>query len=94
MFPKNEGMKIYVPAQSLNTYLKEWSQYKDYIVSDATYPNNKVVKLDKAGTLAEKLGLFVEMSYSGLFFGDEPRYVHGNYAKYDSLTVSGPLNDR
>ena len=93
VFPRNEGMKIYVPAQSLKTYLKEWSQYKDYIVSDADYHVNKVVTVSKPNELAEKLGLFVEMSYSGLFFGDEPRYVHGNYAKYDSLTVSGPLGN-
>ena len=33
------------------------------------------------------------MSYSGLFFGDEPRYIHGNFAKYDSLTISGPLGN-
>ena len=93
VFPKNEGMKIYVPAESLDAYLKAWAEYKDYIVSDADYNINKVVKLDTAGTLAEKLGLYVEWSYSGLFAGDEPRYIHGQYAKYDSLTVSGPLND-
>ena len=93
VFPKNEGMKIYVPAESLDAYLTAWAEYKDYIVSDADYNINKVVKLDTAGTLAEKLGLYVEWSYSGLFAGDEPRYIHGQYAKYDSLTVSGPLND-
>ena len=92
-FPKNEGMKIYVPAESLDAYLTAWAEYKDYIVSDGDYHINKVVKLDTAGTLAEKLGLYVEWSYSGLFAGDEPRYIHGQYAKYDSLTVSGPLND-
>lgn len=93
VFPRNEGMKIYVPAQSLKTYLKEWSQYKDYIVSDASYNINKVVTVSKPNELADKLGLFVEMSYSGLFFGDEPRYIHGPYAKYDSLTISGPLGN-
>ena len=56
--------------------------------------NNKVVKVDKMGTLAEKLGLSVEWSYTGtIVAGDEPYRLHGNYAKYDSLTVSGPLND-
>ena len=90
-FPKNEGMKIYVPAESLNDYLKAWAEYKDYIVGDE-YKVNKVVKLDKMGTLAEKLGLIVEWDYSGLYAGDEPRYIHGNFTKYDSLTVSGPMN--
>jgi len=91
--PKNEGMKIYVPAASLAAYLTAWAEYKDYIVSDASYNNNKVVTLTEAGTLAEKLGLDVEWSYTGVVAGDEPRYLHGNYAKYDSLTISGPLND-
>jgi len=93
VFPKNDGMKIYVPAESLSGYLKSWYEYKDYIVSDATYKVNKVVTLDVAGTLADKLGLSVEWSYTGIVTGDEPYRLHGSYAKYDSLTVSGPLND-
>ena len=93
VFPRNEGMKIYVPAESLDAYLTAWAEYKDYIVSDAEYHINKVVKLDVAGTLADKLGLSVEWSYTGLIAGDEPYLIHGPYAKYDSLTVSGPLND-
>ena len=89
-----DGLKIYVPAASVDAYKTAWPGYKDYIVSDDTYHINKVVKLDRAGTLAEKLGLYVEWSYTGtVIAGDEPRYIHGNYAKYDSLTVSGPLND-
>ena len=91
-FTKNEGLKIYVPAASLNDYLTKWTEYKDYIVSDASYKINKVVALTKTGTLAEKLGLTVEWDFSGANAGDEPRYLHGNYAKYDSLTISGPLN--
>ena len=91
-FPKNEGMKIYVPAGSLDAYLKAWAEYKDYIVSKDSYKINKVVKVDQVGTLADKLGLYVEWSYAGAYGGDEPRYIHGNYSKYDSLTVSGPLN--
>ena len=95
VFPKNDGMKIYVPAGSLNAYLASWAwaEYKDYIVSDDTYHTNKVVTLDVAGTLANKLGLSVEWNYTGIVAGDEPYLLHGPYAKYDSLTVSGPLND-
>ena len=92
-FQKNEGLKIYVPQESLNDYLTAWAEYRDYIVSDATYKINKVVTVNTAGTLADELGLSVEWSYSGIYAGDEPRYLHGNYSKYDSLTVSGPLND-
>ena len=92
-FSFNDGLKIYVPAASVDAYKTEWAEYKDYIVSDATYHVNKVVTVTKPDELAEKLGLFVEMSYSGLKYGDEPRYVHGPYAKYDSLTISGPLGN-
>ena len=41
-FPKNAGMKIYVPAANLDAYLKAWAEYKDYIVSDAEYNKTKV----------------------------------------------------
>ena len=92
-FQKNEGLRIYVPAAAVEAYKKAWTEYKDYIVSDDSYKINKVVTLTEPGTLADKLGLYVEWSYSGLVAGDEPRYVHGNYSKYDSLTISGPLND-
>ena len=92
--PKNDGMKIYVPAESLQAYLTAWAEYKDYIVSDASYKINKVVKLDTAGTLADKLGLSVEWEYTGtILVDDEPYRLNGQYTKYDSLTVSGPLND-
>ena len=93
-FPKNAGMKIYVPAESLSDYLREWSEYKDYIVKDDGSVVSKEVKLEQAGTLAEKLGLEVEWSYTGtVVAGDEPYWLHGNYGRYDSLTVSGPVND-
>ena len=93
VFPKNKDMRIYVPAESLDAYLTAWAEYKNYIVSDANYRINKVVDVETSGTLADKLGLYVEWSYSGLGAGDEPRYIHGNYAKYDSLTIRGQLND-
>ena len=92
-FTRNDGLKIYVPDASVDAYRTAWAEYKDYIVTDAAYKLNKAVTVTKPDQLAEKLGLYVEMSYSGLFFGDEPRYVHGNYAKYDSLTISGPLGN-
>ena len=92
-FPKNVGMKIYVPAENLDNYLSAWAEYKDYIVKDSEYKINKVVEVKNAGKLADELDLYVEWSYSGPYAGDEPRYIHGNFSKYDSLTVSGPLND-
>lgn len=92
-FQKNEGLKIYVPDAAVDAYKTAWAEYKDYIVSDKTYTVIREVTLTEAGTLAEKLGLYVEWSYAGAAGGDEPRYIHGNYAKYDSLVVHGPLND-
>ena len=92
-FQKNEGLKIYVPDAAVEAYKAAWTEYKDYIVSDKTYTVIREVTLTEAGTLAEKLGLYVEWSYAGAAGGDEPRYIHGNYAKYDSLVVHGPLND-
>ena len=92
-FQKNEGLKIYVPDAAVDAYKAAWAEYKDYIVSDKTYTVIREVTLTEAGTLAEKLGLYVEWSYAGAAGGDEPRYIHGNYAKYDSLVVHGPLND-
>ena len=92
VFTKHEGMKIYVPANSLDAYLNEWAEYKDYIVSESKSTVKKVVTVKEKGTLADELGLYVEWSYSGSRAGDEPRYIHGNYSKYDSLTISGPLN--
>ena len=92
-FPKNEGMKIYVPAENRDAYLAAWAEYKDYIVG-GEYKVNKVVTVEQPGTLADKLGLSVEWSYTGsAVAGDEPYLLHGSYAKYDSLTVSGPVND-
>ena len=93
VFTKNDGLKIVVPTESFNDYIKAWAEYKDYIVTETENPIRKVVDVKTAGTLAEELGLEVEWSYSGLHAGDEPYRLHGNYAKYDSLTVSGPLND-
>ena len=92
-FQKNEGLKIYVPDAAVEAYKAAWTEYKDYIVSDKTYTVIREVTLTEAGTLADKLGLYVEWSYAGAAGGDEPRYIHGNYAKYDSLVVHGPLND-
>ena len=90
-FQKNEGLKIYVPDAAVDAYKAAWAEYKDYIVSDKTYTVIREVTLTEAGTLAEKLGLYVEWSYAGAAGGDEPRYIHGNYAKYDSLV---PLPER
>lgn len=93
VFPKNDGMKIYVPTGTEEAYRKAWPDYADYIVGEQSRPFSKFITTTKKGELAEKLGIYTEISYSGPFYGDEMRYLHGNYAKYDSLTISGPLDD-
>jgi len=91
-FNKLDGLKIYVPDGSVDAYKQAWAEYAQYIVSDKENKVSKHVVLTEAGTLAEKLGLTVEKSYKVAIFTNVMEYLHGNYAQYDSLTVSGPLN--
>ena len=92
-FEHNSLLKIYVPTAKVNAYKQAWPAYADYIVGMDQYDTKKTIELTQAGTLADKLGLSIEWSYTGVIAGDEPRYLHGNYSKYDSLTISGPLNN-
>ncbi len=92
-FEKTAGLRIYVPDNLISTYVEAWPAYADYIVDMSSYTRMKKVTLTQAGTLADKLGLRVEWSYSGIWAGDEPYRLLGNFAVYDSLTISGPLND-
>ncbi|MBO4849294.1 MAG: leucine-rich repeat protein [Prevotella sp.] len=85
-FHKHDGLKIYVPTAKVSNYKKAWSDYAPYIVGDDTYRINKVVTVTDVGQLADKLGLTL------LKESDKVRYIQGPYAKYDSLTVIGPLN--
>ncbi|MBR4240105.1 MAG: leucine-rich repeat protein [Prevotella sp.] len=87
-FYRHEGLKIYVPADKVETYKSAltWEDYAPYIVSDADYKVNKVVTVTDVGQLASKLGLTLTKE------SDKVRYLNGPWAKYDSLTVIGPLN--
>ena len=93
VFHKHDGLKIYVPAASVSDYKKKWSEYAQYIAADNTYKINKVVIVSEPGQLAGKLGLKV-IKEKATFLQEKPlmRYLEGPYAKYDSLTVIGPLN--
>ena len=86
VFHKHDGLKIYVPAPRVSTYKNLWQEYAQYIVGDTDYKVNKVVTVTAVGQLASKLGLTVTKSFSKVEF------VNGPYAKYDSLTIIGPLN--
>ena len=76
---------IYVPEAAVEAYKSAWSQYADHIQS----VNNKhtgifEVTLTEPGTLAEALGLTITAT--------DPLTIVGNYSKYDSLKVAGPVN--
>ena len=86
VFHKHEGLQIYVPGAKVSQYRTAWSEYASYIVGDDSYYVNKTVIVSAAGQLASKLGLTVIKEDSKI------RYINGPYAKYDSLTVIGPLN--
>ena len=85
-FHKHSGLRIYVPVDKVSAYRSAWSDYAQYIVGDDTYKINKVVTVDAVGQLASKLDLTLEKKFSKV------RFMAGPYAKYDSLTVIGPLN--
>ena len=85
-FDKHEGLKIYVPTDKLNDYVTRWSDYAAYIQPMSQYRINKKVRVDAPGQLASALGLTLIKE------NDKVRYIQGPYAKYDSLTVIGPLN--
>ena len=85
-FDKHEGLKIYVPTDKLNDYVTRWSDYASYIQPMSEYRINKKVRVDAPGQLASALGLTLIKE------NDKVRYIQGPYAKYDSLTVVGPLN--
>ena len=89
--PKNPGLKIYVPKDKVNAYKEKWSYYSAYIVGIDELKVSKHVVTTKVGELADKLGLTAESA--SIYMAKQLRYLDGNYAKYDSLTVSGPLNN-
>lgn len=80
-------LRIYVPAAKVNEYKTAWSDYASFIVGDDTYKVNKVVTVNEPGKLATTLGL-TPLSKED----DKVRFIDAPYAKYDSLTVIGPLN--
>ena len=81
------GFTIYVPAEAVDAYKKAWPSYAQYIKADSEEPALIAeVTLDKAGQLAEKLGLTPIMD------GSAVRYLGGAYWKYKKLKVNGPMN--
>lgn len=77
---------IYVPAASVETYKTAWSQYAQYIKSDADLHIYKTINMQRAGDLA------TELSLRGIYEDNKLRYLEGPYHLYDSLTINGPLN--
>ena len=81
-----DGFVIYVPAEAVETYKTAWPKLASYIKSDAEEPVIHYVKTTMVGELAEKLGLQTIMDDKFLMG------LVGQYQKFDSLVVEGPLN--
>ena len=76
---------IYVPEAAVETYKAAWTQYANHIQTvSSKHTGIFEVTLTEPGTLAEKLGLTIT--------GTDPLTISGNYGKYDSLKVVGPIN--
>ena len=76
---------LYVPETSIRVYKAAWPQYASHIQS-VTEKHTGIwkVTLTEPGTLAQKLGLTIT--------GTDPLTIAGNYHKYDSLKIAGPIN--
>ena len=78
---------IYVPDTVVATYKEKWADVAEHINGLGSKPSTlKIVHLTQAGTLADSLGLKYDYSTFGT------TTLWGNYARYDSLRISGPLN--
>ena len=76
---------IYVPEAAVQAYKTAWPQYESHIQSVSNKQTGILeVTLTEAGTLAHQLGLEI--------VGTNPLVIEGNYSKYDSLKISGPIN--
>ena len=76
---------IYVPEAAVEAYKTAWSQYANHIQTLSNKPSGVFeVTLTEPGTLAEKLGLSIT--------GIDPLTISGNFNKYDSLKIVGPIN--
>ena len=87
-FDIHDGLRIVVPDDMVQKYKEKasWQAYAPYICGESDCPTVKRVTVTAPGQLAQQLGLGVRMDNSKV------RWLDGNYALYDSLTVSGPLN--
>ena len=76
---------LYVPETSVQLYKRAWPQYSDHIQSLSNkHTGIYEVILTEPGTLAEALGIAIT--------GSDPLTIRGNYSKYDSLKIVGPIN--
>ena len=80
-----EDYVIYVPEEAVDTYKEYWSLFADHIQSLSNkHTGIYEVTLTEPGTLAEALGITIT--------GTDPLTISGNYSKYDSLKIVGPIN--
>ena len=80
-----EDYVIYVPEEAVDTYKQQWSLFAGHIQSLSNkHTGIYEVTLTEPGTLAEALGITIT--------GTDPLTISGNYSKYDSLKIVGPIN--
>ncbi len=76
---------IYVPEAAVQAYKTAWPAYEGHIQSVSGKQTGILeVTLTEAGTLANQLGLEI--------VGNDPLVIEGNFSKYHSLKISGPIN--
>ena len=81
---------IYVNDSVVADYRTKWVAVADHINGLSQRHGLVVVKLTESGTLAKKLGL--DYDYNESLFSD--LHLYGNYARFDSLRVIGPIDGR
>ncbi len=76
---------FYVPESAVDSYKQLWPEHADHIQSLSNkHTGIYEVTLTEPGTLAEALGIAIT--------GSDPLTIRGNYSKYDSLKIVGPIN--
>lgn len=80
-----EDYVLYVPDAAVKNYKRDWSLYADHVQGVSKKPAGTFeVTLTEPGTLAQALGLTIT--------DDNPLTIEGNYNRYDSLKIVGPIN--
>lgn len=81
---------VYVPDSAVAAYKEAYPNLAKKIRGRSAWRGLREITLEKAGTLADSLGL----KYNYVTGTTETITLDGGYAQYDSLRISGPLDGR